>query len=44
MSLISPLSSAIFDGDLKSIDALLAGRDVNVLTKEGDEWNLLHLR
>jgi ankyrin repeat protein len=43
MSKVEPLSRAVFDGDLKSIDALLAGRDVNLRTEGGDEWNLLHM-
>ncbi len=43
MSIVDPLSRAIFDGDCKSIDTLLAGRDVNLKTEGGDEWNLLHI-
>jgi uncharacterized protein len=43
MSLVPPLHRAIFDGDCESIDALLAGRDVNLKTEGGDDWNLLHL-
>src|SRR5262245_30927705 len=42
MSLVPPLYKAIFEGDCQRIDALLAGRDVNVRT-EGDKWNLLHM-
>ena len=40
MSLVDPLFKAVFEGDCKRIDALLAGRDVNIRT-EGD--NLLHV-
>ena len=43
MSLVSPLYRAVFDGDCESIDALLAGRDVNLKTEGGDDWNLLHV-
>lgn len=43
MSLVSPLYRAIYDGDCKRIDALLAGRDVNQKTDTGDNWNLLHI-
>jgi ankyrin repeat protein len=43
MSQVSPLHRAIFDGDCKRIDALLVGRDVNMKTEGGDEWNLLHM-
>jgi len=43
MSVVEPLSRAIFNGDCNTIDALLAGRDVNMKTVEGDNWNLLHI-
>jgi ankyrin repeat protein len=43
MSKVSPLYKAVFDGDCDKIDALLAGRDVNIRTQGGDEWNLLHM-
>lgn len=43
MSLVSPLYKAVFDGDCQTIDSLLVGRDVNVKTPEGDDWNLLHM-
>jgi uncharacterized protein len=43
MSQVPPLDRAIFDGDCKSIETLLAGRDVNLRTEEGDNWNLLHI-
>jgi ankyrin repeat protein len=43
MSQVSPLHRAIFDGDCKRIDTLLAGRDVNPKTEGGDDWNLLHM-
>jgi ankyrin repeat protein len=43
MSQVDPLYRAIIDGDCERIDTLLAGRDVNLRTEEGDKWNLLHL-
>ena len=43
MSQVEPLHRAIFDGDCKRIDALLAGRDPNLRTEDSDRWNLLHL-
>jgi hypothetical protein len=43
MSLISPLYRAIIDGDCRRIGTLLAGRDVNLRSKDSDNWNLLHL-
>jgi ankyrin repeat protein len=42
MSIVSPLYRALFDGDLKSIDRHLEGRNVNSRT-QGDGWNLLHM-
>ena len=42
MSMVSPLYNAIFEGDCDRIDALLAGSDVNMRTKE-EHWNLLHI-
>jgi ankyrin repeat protein len=43
MSLVSPLHRAIFDGDCKRIDTLLAGRDANMRSEDCDKWNLLHI-
>jgi uncharacterized protein len=43
MSKVSPLYNAVFEGDCARIDALLAGRDVNIKTDDSDKWNLLHM-
>ena len=43
MSKVNPLHKAIFDGDCDVIDALMVGRDVNMLTQGVDKWNLLHM-
>jgi len=42
MSRIAALWDAVLEGDCQRIDALLAGRDVNIITEE-DKWNLLHM-
>ena len=43
VSKVPPLYRAIFDGDCKRIDTLLAEHDVNQRTDCGDNWNLLHI-